>query len=515
MGYGKERQNMAKKAELLIEKDLKIADIDERIYGSFIEHLGRAVYNGIYQPGHKEADEDGFRRDVLDLVKELGVPIVRYPGGNYVSNFFWEDSVGPAADRKARLDLAWRTVESNKFGIGEFVKWCGKAGAEPMMAVNLGTRTTADALNLLEYCNLDTGTYYADMRRRHGDVKPYGIKTWCMGNEMDGPWQTGHMPAYEYGRLAAETAKAMKYMDDSLEFVLCGSSGVDMPTFPEWERIALTEAYDYVDYISLHQYYGNEADDTADFLAKTLDLEHFIHTVICACDYVQAVKRGSRRINLSFDEWNVWYHSKAADEEKMSRHPWDEHPHLLEDHYTFEDALLAGLMLITFLRHADRIRIACLAQLVNVIAPIMTEDDGGAWRQTIFYPFLHTSRYGRGTAMHGILNSERHDTSSHCDVTDADAAVVYNEEKGEVAVFAVNRNVSEDVDFTVKLGGFERLQVREHIVMESRNMKAVNSAEKETVKPVSSAQHSISDGVLRTRLASCSWNVIVMTEKDG
>ena len=269
------------------------------MYGSFIEHLGRAVYTGIYQPGHPSADEEGFRKDVLELVKELGVPIIRYPGGNFVSSYNWEDSVGPRNERKPRLDLAWRTLETNQFGLGEFAKWTKKAGSEIMMAVNLGTRGVADALNLLEYCNMDTDSYYSNLRKQHGVQKPYGIKTWCLGNEMDGPWQVGQKTAYEYGRLAAETAKAMKLMDDSIELVSCGSSNVDMPTFPEWEAVSLEQTYDYVDYISLHNYYGNGEDDTEDFFAKTQDLERFIHTVIATCDYIKAKKRSKKTLNLS------------------------------------------------------------------------------------------------------------------------------------------------------------------------------------------------------------------------
>ena len=499
---------MAEKAKMVVDKDYKISKVDKRVYGSFIEHLGRAVYNGIYQPDHPSADEDGFRKDVIALVKELGVPIVRYPGGNFVSNFYWEDSVGPRENRKQRLDLAWRTLETNEFGINEFTKWCKKTDSEVMMAVNLGTRTTTDALNLLEYCNLDTNTYYADLRRKHGCREPYGIRTWCMGNEMDGPWQVGHKPAYEYGLLAAETAKAMKIMDDSLEFVLCGSSNVDMPTFPEWERITLEEAYDYVDYVSLHQYYGNDDADTADFLAKTQDLERFLHTIICTCDYVKAKKRSNKQINLSFDEWNVWYHVMAADNEKMQREPWDRHPHLLEDHYTFEDAVLNGLILISFLNHADRVKIACLAQLVNVIAPIMTEDDGPAWRQTIFYPFLHASKYGRGYALQCPVSCGTHDTAKHSDVTDIESAAVYNDEKNEVTIFAVNRNTNDEVDFSADLRSFGKIDVAEHLVLESTDMRLENSAAGEKVAPRTVTEHKLDGGIFETVMKPCSWNVI-------
>lgn len=496
------------KARMIVDRDFRIAEVDKRIYGSFIEHLGRAVYNGIYQPGHPAADGDGFRKDVLELVRELKVPIIRYPGGNFVSNFYWEDSVGPVSERKPRLDLAWRTLESNAFGLGEFAKWTQKAGADIMMAVNLGTRGIGDALNLLEYCNLDTDSYYSRLRKSHGVTAPYGIKTWCLGNEMDGPWQMGHKTAVEYGRLAAETAKAMKTMDDSIELVSCGSSNVEMPTFPEWEAVTLEETYDYVDYISLHNYYGNAENDTEDFFAKTQDLERFIHTVIATCDYVKAKKRSKKTLNLSFDEWNVWFHAMDSDNEEMKNRPWQTAPHLLEDIYDFEDAILVGLILITFLQHADRLKMACLAQLVNVIAPIMTENDGGAWKQTIYYPFLHASKYGRGVALKSVLHSTKHDSSTHEDVTDVEAAVVWNEEKDEVTIFAVNRSIKENAAFEADMRSFPGYSVKEYLVLEQDDMKAVNSMSGETVKPALKNAYELNDGIFTTDMKKCSWNVI-------
>jgi alpha-N-arabinofuranosidase len=497
-----------RKTRMIVDKSFRIAEVDKRIYGSFIEHLGRAVYNGIYQPGHKSADEDGFRTDVLQLVNELQVPIIRYPGGNYVSNFFWEDSVGPKENRKKRLDLAWRSIETNQFGLDEFVRWTQKANSDVMMAVNLGTRGIADACNLLEYCNHEAGSYYSDLRRSHGIEKPYKIKTWCLGNEMDGPWQIGHKTAAEYGRLAEETAKAMKLIDPTIELVTCGSSNVDMPTFPEWEAVTLDHTYDVVDYISLHQYYGNQEEDTADFLAKSMDMDHFIKTVISTCDYVKAKKRSKKTMNLSFDEWNVWFHSHAADVETSEKRPWQVAPALLEDIYTFEDALLVGLMLITFLKHADRVKMGCLAQLVNVIAPIMTDNEGGAFRQSIFYPFQHVSKYGRGVALQPVISSTKHDTKKHMDVTDVEAIPVYNEELKEVTIFAVNRNTEEDSLFEVDLRGFEGYQVNGFIVMESDNMKATNSLAGENVFPVAKNEYQFSNGILTAKLKSCSWNVI-------
>lgn len=499
---------MKREAKMVIDKEFKIDEIDKKLYGSFIEHLGRAIYTGIYQPDHPLADEEGFRKDVIELVKELQVPIVRYPGGNFVSNYFWEDGVGPKESRKARLDLAWRTLEPNLFGLNEFVSWAKKANTEIMMAVNLGTRGIDAACNLLEYCNVDANSYYSNMRRDHGYDKPHNIKVWCLGNEMDGPWQVGAKTPQEYGRLAAETGKAMKMIDPSIKLVSCGSSGIGMPTFPEWEAITLEHTYDYVDYVSMHQYYGNKENDTADFLAMSMDMEQFIKSVIATCDYIKAKKRSKKELKISFDEWNVWYHSNESDNDYMEKKPWNVAPALLEDIYNFEDALLVGLMLITLIKHADRVKMACLAQLVNVIAPIMTDEKGGAWRQTIFYPFLHASIYGRGIALQPVIETTKHDTTNHTDVTDVEAVSVYNPENEEVTIFAVNRNVDHDVEFTSDLRGFEGYKVLEYLVMEHDDMKAVNTLNNENVKPRTKNEYVFDEGIFTTNMKKCSWNVI-------
>lgn len=494
---------------MVLDKELQISQIDERIYGSFIEQLGRAVYGGIYQPGHPAADADGFRQDVVQLVKELNVPIIRYPGGNFVSNFFWEDSVGSVEDRPHRLELAWRSLEKNEFGLNEFCKWAKQVDSQVMMAVNLGTRGIADACNLLEYCNHPSGTKYSDLRIKHGVKEPHNIKVWCLGNEMDGPWQIGHKTMEEYGRLAEETAKAMRLIDPSIELVSCGSSSRDMLTFPEWEAVTLSHTYEYADYISMHQYYGNTDNDSSDYLAQSDDMDEFIRTVIAACDYVKAKKRSKKIMNISFDEWNVWFHSKAADDDMTQNHPWQTAPPLLEDIYNFEDALLVGLMLITLLKHADRVKMACMAQLVNVIAPIMTEAAGGAWKQTIFYPFLHASKYGRGIALQPVISGTKHAVSKHGEITDVEAAAVYNEEKEELTIFAVNRNLQEDVELTTDVRSFEGFRVLEHIVMENDDLKAVNGPAEEKVYPVNADDRTRLDGGAAVSiLKKASWNVI-------
>ena len=493
------------KAKMVVDKAFRIAEVDKRIYGSFIEHLGRAVYGGIYDPSHASADESGFRNDVKQLIQELQVPIIRYPGGNFVSGYNWEDGVGPVESRPKRLELAWKTVEPNEVGTNEFMKWAKEAGSEVMMAVNLGTRGIDAARNLIEYCNHPGNSYYSDLRKQHGASDPYNIKTWCLGNEMDGPWQIGHKTADEYGRLALETAKAMRQVDSSIELVACGSSNTGMPTFPEWEATTLDHTYEAVDYISLHQYYGNPTNNTADYLARSMDMDHFIHTVISTCDYIKAKKRSKKTMNLSFDEWNVWYHSNEADS-KMD--PWSIAPPQLEDVYNFEDALLVGSMLLTFLRHADRVKMACLAQLVNVIAPIMTEDGGRVWKQTIFYPYMHTSTFGRGVSLKPVVDSPKYDASDYTDVPYLDSAVVYDEENEYLTIFALNRHLSESLDLNCDVRSFEGYQIEEHIVLENDDLKAVNTADEEKVAPHRGGQSQLDDGILTARLAKASWNVI-------
>lgn len=495
-----------KKAQVTIDKDFKIGEIDRRIYGSFVEHLGRAVYQGIYQPGHPEADDAGFRKDTMELVKELNVPIIRYPGGNFVSGYNWEDGVGPLNERPKRTELAWRTIEPNEVGVNEFADWAKQANSEVMMAVNLGTRGIDAARDLVEYCNHPGGSYWSDLRKKHGYNEPHNFKVWCLGNEMDGPWQIGHKTADEYGRLANETAKAMRMLDPSIELVACGSSGRGMPTFGQWEATVLEHTYDEVEYISLHTYYGNRDNDTPNYLARTLDMDAFIESVVSICDYVKAKNRSKKTINLSFDEWNVWYHSND-DDRKIE--PWSIAPPQLEDIYNFEDALLVGSMLISLLRHADRVKMACMAQLVNVIAPIMTNGEGGAWRQTIFYPYKDVSNSGNGSVLRAVVNSPKYDSKEFSDIPYLDTVAVYNHEDDEIVLYAVNRHLEEDLLMECNLRGFDGYMVKGHSVLEHEDLKAVNTEDNpNNVVPHDKGQAAMEDGMLKARLAKASWNVI-------
>ncbi|MBF8190195.1 alpha-N-arabinofuranosidase [Nonomuraea sp. K274] len=480
-------------AQLTVDRDFAIGPVNRRLFGSFVEHMGRCVYTGIYEPGHPAADENGFRTDVLELAREMGVSVVRYPGGNFVSGYRWEDGVGP--DRPTRLDLAWRQIETNKFGLNEFMTWTKAAQVEPMMAVNLGTRGLQEACDLLEYANHPSGTQWSDLRIKHGVTQPYDIRLWCLGNEMDGPWQIGHKSAEEYGRLANETARAMRLVDPRVELVLCGSSNSGMATFGSWEATVLEHAYDAVDYLSMHAYY-EENGDLPGFLCSAVDMDRFISGVVATADHVAAKQRKRKQINLSFDEWNVWNFSQFKG---IAQAPFEEAPRLIEDTYTAADAVVVGDFLITLLRHADRVSIACQAQLANIIAPIRTEPGGVAWRQTIFHPFALTAEHARGTVLRVEPKSPMLETGRYGEAPALSA--VATTDGDSLAVFAVNRSPGEALDLSARVPGLSG-PMRALVIEAGDDPHRVEV----TPKPLD----VVVDGdTLRTRLPAASWAVIL------
>lgn len=489
------------KTKITANKKFIIGAVDRRIYGSFIEHLGRAVYGGIYEPTHETADDCGFRGDVIDLVKRLNVPIVRYPGGNFVSGYNWEDGTGVKSQRPRRLELAWNALETNEVGIDEFQEWAKRAGSEVMMAVNLGTRGADEARNCVEYCNAATDSKYANMRRQNGFENPFGIKVWCLGNEMDADWQMGHKDADEYGKLALESAKLMKRVDPSIELVVCGSSGQWMKSFGSWELGVLEHAYDFVDYVSLHAYYGNQAGDTPRFLACSEEMDEFIKGAAALCDAIKAKKKSKKTIMLSFDEWNVWYRTLG---QQTAFERWSIAPPQLEEIYNFEDALVVGCMMMTLQNNCDRVKIACLAQLVNVIAPIMTENGGKAWAQTIFYPFMYASVYGNGDALRTVTECDCYLSSDKREVPYVASSIIYNKDREEVLVFAVNRSLDEDMELEISLEGFENAKLIEHTELYSDDLKATNDKDTERVSP----RHVEVEKDALVILKKHSWNML-------
>ena len=511
------------KSDVLLDRDFAIGATDRRLFGAFVEHLGRCVYEGIWEPGHPTADDRGFRGDVLALVRELAPTIMRYPGGNFVSGYNWEDGVGPVDQRPRRLDLAWKSTEPNSFGTNEFVDWCRRAGIEPMLAVNLGTRGPDAARQLVEYCNHPRGTTLSDLRREHGWEEPHGVKFWCLGNEMDGPWQMERKTPTEYGRVATEAAKMMKLVDPTIELAACGSSSRTMPTYGVWERVVLEHTFDQVEFISLHTYLNNYADDTAAFLASPDLMDSFIEEVVAIADAVAAERRSSKRIMLSFDEWNVWYRTRRGDEGRV-KGGWPVAPHILEEVYTMADALAFGGACIALLNHADRVRAACLAQLVNAIAPIMTEAGGPAWRQTIFWPFADFSNLGRGRVLNARVQSATY-PATYYDPRGAEQhyvpmpevpflklAAVHDDRQGALTLFALNRHLDEPMTLAVEARGFRGLAQAEAHALHDEDLGAVNTrGQPDRIRPTPLAGVEIAGQKVSATLAPASWNVIRLT----
>ena len=501
-------------ARITIAREFTIGDVPRRLFGSFVEHMGRCVYTGIYEPGHPDADENGFRRDVLALTKELGATVIRYPGGNFVSGYNWEDGVGPAENRPRRLDGAWHTVETNAFGLHEFVAWSKLAGTEIMEAVNLGTRGVEAARELVEYANHPGGSYLSDLRKANGSEEPFDIKLWCLGNELDGPWQIGHKTADEYGRLAQEAAKAMKFVDPNIELVAVGSSGSGMPTFGDWEHTVLKHAYAEVDYISMHAYYQEVDGDAASFLATAVDMDHFIDDVVSTVDAVRAAGKHKKYVNLSFDEWNVWYQTGLDTEDQPHNvgQSWREHPRLIEDSYNVTDAVVVGTLLNSLLRHGDRVKIANQAQLVNVIAPIRSEEGGPAWRQSIFWPFARMAELARGRILRTEVTSDKIETTKFGDVDLVDVSSTWDEERGRVALFLANRSLEGAAEVEVALHGFTGGRVTRAEVLEvpedgdrfSANLK--NSQDTVTLHALEGVV--VDGGRMTLTLPALSWAVV-------
>ena len=488
-----------KTTKIFADRNLIVGKVQPTLYGSFIEHLGRAVYEGIYEPGHPTADQDGFRGDVISLIQELNVPIVRYPGGNFVSGYDWRDGIGPKEKRPVRLDLAWHTTEPNEFGTDEFMKWCKKTGITPMMAVNMGTGSVKDAAQLVEYCNHAGGTTISDYRRANGSEEPYNVKYWCIGNEMDGPWQIGHLTADEYGKKALEAAKVMRWTNgetekeaagERLKLIVTGSSSHEMKTFPEWDRIVLEHTYKQIDYLSMHRYYeyDEESDHPLeDFLGAADDMSEYIKTLKATIEYVRAKVRSKKQVHISFDEWNIWTQSAERTEPL-----WKRAPHLLEDVYTFRDMLVFAGLMNTLLNNCDIVHVACLAQLVNVIAPIMTEKGGRAFRQTIFYPFKYLSNIARGETVRTFSDSDTFE-NQYGKARYLNEAVNFDPETRTLVVSLCNY-AQEKRGVELELRSFGELKAKEYVEMTSSDLGAVNGFGAENVAPHEKDLPAVKDG---------------------
>ena len=492
---------------VVYNRDFSIAPVDPRVFGGFLEHMGRAVYEGVYDPKSAHADENGFRKDVLGALEKMRYTAMRYPGGNFASGYHWMDGVGPKETRPMMRDLAWQSTEPNQFGTDEFMKMVKMMDWTPMFSVNLGTGTPEEARNWVEYTNSPAGTKYANMRAANGHADPYEIKLWCLGNEMDGPWQLGHVPADQYAIRAQQAAKLMKDADPSIELVACGSCTTGLPSYMEWDRVVLEYVGNWAEYVSLHRYVGNENGDTANFLAVTNSIDKQIEEMDAVCQFVQAKTKSKKRHYLCFDEWNVWYRARHGEHVdgrgKIA-------PHLIEEEYNLEDALVAAGFLNSFIRHADSVKIANIAQIVNVIAPLLTRGDE-MLRQSIYYPFVMYSTRRDGVALRPSVSGPGYDSQSYGHVDYIDTSAILGD--GELHVFVTNRSQSESAPVTVEFGG-KILSCQSAEVVTGPAANALNTYENpDVVRAVPFTAVTIKDGQAELQLPPLS--VTALTFKVG
>ena len=492
-------------AKVFIDSQRVISQVSPLLFSGFAEHMGRCIYEGVYDPGSSHADANGLRGDVLAALRELNFRSMRYPGGNFLSGYRWQDGIGPKHLRPRRRELAWQSIETNQFGTDEFIQFCREIKSEPMLGVNMGTGAIQDAADLVEYCNAPTGSHFADMRAANGHDVPHAVKYWCLGNEMDGPWQIGHLNAVDYGKKAREAAKLMRLQDDTLELVSCGSSGPQMQTFPSWDRVALEMCWDLVDYHSMHYYAGNPNDDTGSYLAINAALEDYVDTMAGVLRYVKAKTRSKRDVYLSWDEWNVWY--KARDH-SHTRGDWSEAPHLIEEVYNLEDALVVAAWLNLFLRKADVVKIACLAQIVNVIAPILTRGDE-LLKQASYYPLLAFSRLARGLSLDAHVIAPLYETSEYGAMPLLDVSATRDDEGERQAIFLVNRSLSECLPLEIRWQDAPPSSVTSASQLAGDDPKAANSWDapnRLTMRPV--APPMIKDGLAEMLLPPLSFTAL-------
>lgn len=505
-----------KHVKLFSDSHYKVAAVDDKVFSSFTEHLGRCIYTGLYEPDHPEADENGFRMDVMKMIQGLNVPVIRYPGGNFVSCYDWHDGIGPKEKRPKRLDYAWSSIETNQFGIDEFCQWAEKAGIEPMIAVNLGTGNIKDAGDLVEYCNFPGGTYWSDLRIANGHKEPYNVKYWCLGNEMEGSWQAGHLSAEDYTKKALEAAKIMHWVDPTIKLIACGSSYETLPTYLEWDRVMLKDLFKQVDYLSTHNYTMNAGQGTRNYLASYQQLDTHIKNSKKVIDYVKAQGKFKKDIKICLDEWNVWNFQDIKMEslsdldgittfDMTSAEKWEIAPPILQEKYSLLDALTFGGLGIALLKNADTVEIACLAQLINVIAPITTQKGGGILKQSTYYPFELLSEYGRGTVMQTVSEGDTFDCIYGEGLPAAECALIHDEKSGEIRIFALNTE-EDDLELEIDLQGYGDLSLKKQIVLSGDDLSAINTFEApETVVP-----KEIAASGTKAVLPKQSWNVLIL-----
>lgn len=531
-----------KKASITLHPSYRIGEISPRLFGAFLEPIGSMVNGSMFNPKHPEADELGLRKDFIKGLKESGLPCVRLPGGNYVSGWNWKDSIGPKDQRKVNLDLAWHAIITNEVGHDEYLKWTERIGTEPLYTINLGTGNLNDARDIVEYTNFKGGTYWSDLRAKNGHKAPYGVKTWYLGNEMDGPWQVASWDKNPrgYGVLAHETSKAMKFVDPTIETIACVSSSPFLSHYPDWDMQVLQECYDTVDYISLHHYHSAPLGNTAGMLAGYQAFEDYISTEIALCDYLKTKLRVRKTMMLSLDEYGSFMRAaKGAHFGMNGRQPantfYDFDPnqqYVLHDPDNWgnrrmpmgvgEMTRTLGTMsvLLTMLRHADRVKIGCATGGLGDLCATSREH---VWKGACHYPFTQLIQHAKGVALRPEVECEKYNVEGYAiddmnqyygfeNVDYIQAAAALNEEENEMTVFVLNADAEEAQDFTLDVRGFEGWKLAEHVLMNSEDPDAANSFENQSaLLPRNVVSTKCEKGIVSVALPCLSWNMFRFT----
>lgn len=528
---------MSKQAKITIHPRFKIGEISPRLYSTFLEPIGTMVNGTMYNPKHPSADENGFRQDFIEALAGTGMPAVRLPGGNYVSCWDWKDSIGPKEQRKTHLDLAWHQYITNDVGHDEYLRWCELVGTEPMYTVNLGTGDMRDAISLVEYTNHEGGTYWSDLRRKNGHDKPYGVKTWYLGNEMDGPWQVGswEKDPRGYGIRVNEISKAIKWVDGSIETAVCASSAPFMAHYPQWEEDVLQECYEAVDYISMHHYHVAPPGDYRALLGGSVYYEDFINTEISLCDLIQTKMRSPKKMMLSFDEYGTMArpcselhpgrgpHNMVAShyifrpDRKFILHDPDNMPNRVFPGGDMIHALTAGSTLLAFMRHADRVKIACMT---GGLGALCSSNRDHVWKSASHYVFTQLIKYGTGVSMLTDTDCETYDIPGYAiddnsqyatkeGVPYVDCASAWDENAGRLSIFIINRSDENEYPVSIDVSAFEGYSRQEHLELCCESMDEKNTFENpDVILPKLKSDSEIKDGKVFTHIKPLSWNVI-------
>ncbi|MCR4989650.1 MAG: alpha-L-arabinofuranosidase [Lachnospiraceae bacterium] len=529
---------MAQNAKITVHPLFETGEISKRLFSAFLEPIGTMVNGTMFNPKHPTADEQGFRGDFLKAIKGSGVPSVRLPGGNFVSAWQWKDSIGPMNERKAHLDPAWHQYILNDVGHDEYLQWAEKVNTEALYTVNMGTGTIQDAMDLVEYTNHEGGTYWSDLRRKNGHEKPYGVKMWYLGNEMDGPWQLGAWDKNPegYGHKVLETSKAIKWIDETIETGVCGSSAPFMEGFPSWDEAVLDKCYDVVDYVSVHHYHSAKPGDIKALLGGSLYYEDFINTEAAMIDYVQSKHRSPKKVYISLDEYGSMIrpyqelhpgygrynmarnHYRFDPERKYILHD----PDNMKDHVFPGEEIVRALSMasiqLAILRHADRVKISCMT---GGLAAIAEADHDHVWRSAAHYIFMDLLTYAKGISLQTKVESETYDMPGYAiedtsqytgkeGVNFIDSASAYDKENDRLTIFAINRNEDSEYPLTIDISGFEGYSIKNAMSLTANDLNDRNSFENDAlISPVKIKEKTFENGELKTHVKPLSWNVFV------